>query len=143
MSIGSESVLSSVANWWRNWKTRRRALDELACCGDAEAAHIAHDVGVAPAELRILAAKWPDSSDRSWTQEVRKAWSDASITATVKTKLAGASPTTLLKVNVETTNGIVQLNGTVDSDGTRQRATALARQVDGVRRVVNNLKVEG
>ena len=87
--------------------------------------------------------KWPDSSDRSWTQEVRKAWSDASITATVKTKLAGASPTTLLKVNVETTNGIVQLNGTVDSDGTRQRATALARQVDGVRRVVNNLKVEG
>jgi hyperosmotically inducible protein len=44
---------------------------------------------------------------------------------------------------VETTNGIVQLNGTVDSGGTRQRATALARQVDGVRRVVNNLKVEG
>ena len=63
MSIGSESVLSSVANWWRNWKSRRRALDELACCGDAEAAHIAHDVGVAPAGLRILAAKWPDSSD--------------------------------------------------------------------------------
>jgi osmotically-inducible protein OsmY len=44
---------------------------------------------------------------------------------------------------VDTTNGIVQLNGSVDTDKTRQRATELARQVDGVRRVVNNLKVAG
>ena len=37
----------------------------------------------------------------------------------------------------------MQLNGSVDSDKTRQRATELARQVEGVRRVVNNLKVQG
>jgi osmotically-inducible protein OsmY len=37
----------------------------------------------------------------------------------------------------------VQLNGSVDSDKTRQRASELARQVDRVRRVVNNLKVQG
>ena len=89
------------------------------------------------------ADKWPDPNDRAWGREVRKAWSDASITAGVKTRLAGASPATLLKVDVDTTNGIVQLNGTVDTDKTRQRATELARQVDGVRRVVNNLKVQG
>jgi len=87
--------------------------------------------------------KWPDANDRDWAHQVQKAWSDASITATVKTKLAEASAKMLLKVNVETTNGIVQLNGTVDTDGTRQRATQLAGQVDGVRRVVNNLRVEG
>ena len=87
--------------------------------------------------------KWPDANDRDWAHQVQKAWSDASITATVKTKLAEASAKTLLKVNVETTNGIVQLNGTVDTDGTRQRATQLAGQVDGVRRAVNNLRVEG
>jgi BON domain/PRC-barrel domain len=87
--------------------------------------------------------KWPDSSNGDWGQQVRKAWSDASITASVKTKLAGASPATLVKVNVETTNGIVQLNGTVDTDRTRLRATEIASQVGGVRRVVNNLKVEG
>jgi len=87
--------------------------------------------------------KWPDANDRDWAHQVQKAWSDASITATVKTKLAEASAKTLLKVNVETTNGIVQLNGTVDADGTRQRATQLAGQVNGVRRVVNNLRVEG
>lgn len=72
-----------------------------------------------------------------------EAWSDASITAAVKTKLAGTAPSTLLKVDVDTTNGIVQLNGTVDNDTTRRRASELARQVDGVRRVVNNLEVQG
>jgi osmotically-inducible protein OsmY len=37
----------------------------------------------------------------------------------------------------------VQLSGTVDNERTKQRATEIARQVDGVRRVVNNLKVQG
>jgi osmotically-inducible protein OsmY len=37
----------------------------------------------------------------------------------------------------------VQLNGTVDNERTKQRATEMARQVEGVRRVVNNLKVQG
>jgi osmotically-inducible protein OsmY len=43
----------------------------------------------------------------------------------------------------DTINGIVQLSGTVDNDRTRQRATELAGQVEGVRRVVSNLKVQG
>jgi hypothetical protein len=87
--------------------------------------------------------KWPDASNRDWAQDVKKSWSDASITAAVKTKLVGASAATLVKVHVDTTNGIVQLNGSVDTDKTRQRATELTQQVDGVRRVVNNLKVQG
>lgn len=86
---------------------------------------------------------WPDANDRDWGREVKKSWSDASITASVKTRLAGQSPATLLKVDVDTTNGVVQLNGNVDSERTKQRATELARQVEGVRRVVNNLKVQG
>ena len=32
----------------------------------------------------------------------------------------------------------MQLNGSVDKEGTQQRATELARQVEGVRRVVNS-----
>ena len=91
----------------------------------------------------FTADKYPDPNDRDWGKEVSKAWSDASITAAVKTRLAGTSPATLLKVDVDTKQGIVQLNGTVDSDKTRQRATELAQQVEGVRRVINNLKVQG
>jgi hypothetical protein len=87
--------------------------------------------------------KYPDPNDREWGRDVRKAWSDATITAAVKSKLAGTSPATLLKVDVDTKQGIVQLNGTVDNERTKQRASELARQVDGVRRVVNNLKTQG
>jgi hypothetical protein len=87
--------------------------------------------------------KYPDPNDREWGRDVRKAWSDASITAAVKSKLAGTAPSSLLKVDVDTKQGIVQLNGTVDNERTKQRASELARQVDGVRRVVNNLKTQG
>jgi hyperosmotically inducible protein len=61
----------------------------------------------------------------------------------VKAKLAREKAATLAKVNVDTKQGVVELKGTVDSNATKERATELARQVDGVRRVVNNLKVEG
>jgi len=61
--VGREGVLRSLAERWRNWTRHRRALDELNGCGHDETALIAQDIGVAPAELRTLAAKWPDASD--------------------------------------------------------------------------------
>ena len=62
-SIGPENILGFAADWWRNWRTQRNALGELNGCGADEAAHIARDIGVAPEELRVLAARWPDASD--------------------------------------------------------------------------------
>jgi sporulation protein YlmC with PRC-barrel domain len=87
--------------------------------------------------------RWPDTRDSQWTHDTQKFWSDTSITMAVKSKLAKEKASTLTKVNVDTHQGVVELKGTVDSSATKQRATELARQVDGVRRVVNNLKVEG
>jgi hyperosmotically inducible protein len=48
-----------------------------------------------------------------------------------------------VKINVDTNQGTVHLNGTVDSPAAKERAAELARQVEGVRQVVNNLKVQG
>jgi osmotically-inducible protein OsmY len=45
-------------------------------------------------------------------------------------------------VNVSTQNGIVTLQGTVDSESARQRAVALAREVDGVVDVQDQLRVD-
>ncbi|MGH7322425.1 MAG: BON domain-containing protein [Candidatus Rokuibacteriota bacterium] len=87
--------------------------------------------------------KYPDPSDREWGKDVRRTWNDASITAAVKMKLAGEKAATLVKVDVDTDQGVVQLNGAVDSERTKQRASELVRQVDGVRKVINNLKVQG
>lgn len=67
---------------------------------------------------------------------------DASITASVKSKLAAEKPATLTKVDVDTNKGTVYLTGNVENADIKAKATALARQVSGVREVVNNLKIQ-
>jgi hyperosmotically inducible protein len=67
---------------------------------------------------------------------------DASITASVKTHLAEEKAITLTRINVDTNNGVVSLNGVVDSETTKQRASEIARQTNGVEKVVNNLQVQ-
>ena len=67
---------------------------------------------------------------------------DSTITASVKTKLAGEKLSTLTRVEADTTRGVVTLNGVVESAEQRARVEALTRQVDGVRGVNNNLQVQ-
>jgi hyperosmotically inducible protein len=67
---------------------------------------------------------------------------DASITASVKSKLAAEKPATLTKVDVDTNKGTVYLTGNVENATLKERATEIARQVAGVRDVVNNLKIQ-
>jgi osmotically-inducible protein OsmY len=67
---------------------------------------------------------------------------DAKITAAVKTKLADEKPATLTKVDVDTNKGTVYLTGNVENAAVKARATELARQVAGVREVVNNLSIQ-
>lgn len=66
---------------------------------------------------------------------------DAAITASVKTRLTADSTTKARQINVETSSGVVQLNGFVDTGAAKAEAGRLARQVDGVQEVENNLEV--
>ena len=67
---------------------------------------------------------------------------DASITASVKTNLAAdRGMQTLTAVDVDTNNGVVSLNGVVDSVAAKQQAAEIARKTSGVTQVVNNLQV--
>ena len=56
---------------------------------------------------------------------------DATITASVKSKLAGEKPATLTKVDVDTNKGTVYLTGNVENAAIKARATEVARQVPG------------
>ena len=47
----------------------------------------------------------------------------------------------MTRIDVDTNQGIVALNGTVTSEEMRARAVEVARGVKGVRQVVNNLQV--
>jgi hyperosmotically inducible protein len=66
---------------------------------------------------------------------------DAAITASVKAKLVADKPANLMRVDVDTTNGTVYLNGAVESPEQKARAEQLAWQAQGVKSVVNNLQV--
>ena len=67
---------------------------------------------------------------------------DATVTSSVKTKLAADKVSSLTRVDVDTNNGIVSLNGVVESADQKARAQQLASQVNGVNKVVNNLQVQ-
>jgi hyperosmotically inducible protein len=67
---------------------------------------------------------------------------DAKITAQVKTKLAAEKVATLMKVDVDTNRGTVYLTGNVENAAIKARATEIARNVSGVREVVNNLNIQ-
>ena len=67
---------------------------------------------------------------------------DAGITAAVKSKLAAEKISTVTRIDVDTNRGVVALNGTVKTVVDKTRAEELAREVKGVRDVVNNLRIQ-
>jgi hyperosmotically inducible periplasmic protein len=67
---------------------------------------------------------------------------DATITASVKAKLVADKPANLTRVDVDTNNATVYLNGVVESAEQKARAEQLAWQAKGVKSVVNNLQVK-
>lgn len=67
---------------------------------------------------------------------------DTATTAKVKAALLADDRVSGLAVNVETFKGVVQLSGFVDNAGQKQLAEQLARQVQGVQGVINNITVK-
>lgn len=67
---------------------------------------------------------------------------DSALTARVKSALAvDAGVSTAANVNVTTYRGVVQLSGFVASQEAAQRAVAIAKSIDGVQSVKNDLRV--
>jgi len=79
-----------------------------------------------------------DAADRTGA-----AITDAAITSAVKAKLLADTTVSGLKIDVDTSGGMVTLNGTVSSRAEADRAMMLARNTDGVRGVHSNLKIGG
>ncbi len=65
---------------------------------------------------------------------------DTAITSEVKAKLLADDIVPSRKVKVETTDGVVQLSGSVDSQAQSDRAESIAKAIDGVKSVKNDLK---
>ena len=67
---------------------------------------------------------------------------DSKITASVQSKLTADRVSNFTRVDVDTERGVVNLSGVVPSPEQKTRAEELARQVNGVTRINNNLQVQ-
>ena len=68
---------------------------------------------------------------------------DATITASVKIALAFKPGVAATDINVDTDRGVVTLRGEVGTEAERQLAVMVARDVDSVTEVVNDIRVRG
>lgn len=66
---------------------------------------------------------------------------DAWIHTKVVAKLIGNMDTPQRKINVDVNNNVVTLRGTVDTAAEKSEAERVARETDGVRQVINQIKV--
>ena len=67
---------------------------------------------------------------------------DATITASVQSKLSSDRLSNFSRIDVDTERGVVTLNGTVKSADQKTRVSEMAREVKGVKSVNNNLQVQ-
>ena len=66
---------------------------------------------------------------------------DMAITTAISAELLKDAEIKLFRINVDTKDGAVVLNGTVPTDAVRQRAAAIAKTFNGVQTVDNQLVV--
>lgn len=70
-----------------------------------------------------------------------RARNDVDITADVQARVHADSALTTSPVTVQANNGVVVLSGTVATDAARSAAETAAKQVEGVKGVINNLQL--
>ena len=83
-----------------------------------------------------------DGKSESKTDAAKGYAGDAATTSEIKAKFLADDIVPSRKVKVETTDGVVQLSGTVESKAQSERAESIAKAIDGVKSVKNDLKVE-
>jgi len=82
------------------------------------------------------------AADNAHQQSAGEYASDAVITTKVKGAFVAQAALSSLDISVETVNGNVTLSGTVGTDAEVELASHVARDVEGVKQVRNDLKVD-
>ncbi|SFH64547.1 hyperosmotically inducible protein [Collimonas sp. OK307] len=95
--------------------------------------------GASLASGAAIAASTDAAAPQAHSDGVSATVTDTAITATIKAKLMTTDGMNKSDVSVVTTNGVVTLNGEVSSASAKSTAEAVAKRVDGVKSVDNNL----
>ncbi|CCV44260.1 molecular chaperone OsmY [Yersinia enterocolitica] len=76
------------------------------------------------------------------SQSVSEYAGDAATTSSIKAKLLADDIVPSRKIKVETTDGVVQLSGNVENKAQAERAESIAKAVNGVKSVKNDLSIK-
>jgi osmotically-inducible protein OsmY len=92
-------------------------------------------------EAAKLASKAVDTASEA-KEHLGDTVADAALTAKIKSKMALDDHVKARAINVDTTGGVATLSGAVASKDERKRAVQLARDTEGITKVVDKLEVE-
>jgi osmotically-inducible protein OsmY len=81
----------------------------------------------------------PDATTTAETPALQR--TDGMITTSIQAKYFASSDVKAHRIDVDTNDGVVTLNGSVDTDAERTSAEQIARGVEGVTRIENKLAV--
>jgi hyperosmotically inducible periplasmic protein len=89
-------------------------------------------------------SKLPNAQERAENRDRASGFaSSAALTTKVKTALASdVGMRTMTNIDVDSDNGVVTLKGKVDTAEAKKKAEEIAKKVDGVKSVKNELTVE-
>ena len=97
--------------------------------------------GVDSARAREIGAQVKERTSEA-AQQTRRALHDGGLTAKIKAKMALDDAVKSLDLDVDTSATVVTVTGRVRTDAERQRALRLARETDGVTKVVDRIQVQ-
>lgn len=127
------------------------ALSLVACDQNTSAEKVGRDVGRATNKAGQQIGQAAETAEKKIDQttaaagekltEAGKAVDDAALTAKVKSALIAEPGLKALAIDVDTSGGVITLNGTVNNDESRDKAVQLAQSVQGVKSVKDNLVV--
>jgi hyperosmotically inducible protein len=120
------------------------ALAGLAGCdrNDPDRTTSGRSTTTTPPESRAPGAPPPTATTPPATDRtVGEATGDAAVTAKVKAALLAEKGVDGMKINVDTRDGNVVLSGNVPEPAQVERATQVARGIEGVKAVDNQLRV--
>lgn len=98
------------------------------------------DAEKAKADGREIAQDTKNAASEA-ADNVTQAASDATITTKINAALATDDKLSAMRIDVDTSQGMVTLSGTAPDDMSKERATTLSAAVEGVSNVTNRLMV--
>jgi len=93
-------------------------------------------------KLESAGEKLKEAAQKAGDQIKAAEASDSGITGNIKTKYVAEPGLSALKIDVDTHDGVVTLNGVVKDEAAKQRAEQVASSVKGVKSVKNHLTIK-